>query len=286
MEESFDTFEEELGIPDPPPQRPVRQVRRPGPEAIGQSLQYQLSWSAPNTEMYAQETRRTIQESAIPSQQEPPVMPGPKMMPRESIILAKTMSLQNLSQRETPWEGVTLNRCLFIAITLLVLNSGFQKLHETLKGRNAVEEEGYYEALTVRRSALRRDVQPQEPEASLYEVLFWWIPDFDDDDDEDDDDEDKKMKTIQLKKGVRERSLKGLRNRATPEKLLKGRERAKKQRTKKRDKEMNGKKKGKQAKIAADQDDEKKDEDGEKVSEDETKPKNIQNTKKLKAIKT
>lgn len=32
MEESYETFEEELGSPraDPPPQKPVRQIRRPG----------------------------------------------------------------------------------------------------------------------------------------------------------------------------------------------------------------------------------------------------------------
>lgn len=32
MEESYETFEEELGPPraDPPPQKPVRQIRRPG----------------------------------------------------------------------------------------------------------------------------------------------------------------------------------------------------------------------------------------------------------------
>lgn len=46
-----------------------------------------------------------------------------------SVSLRKAMSLQNLSQIETPWEGVTLNRCMIIAITILLLSSGFQKLH-------------------------------------------------------------------------------------------------------------------------------------------------------------
>lgn len=43
--------------------------------------------------------------------------------------LHRTMSIQNLSQMEKPWENVTLNRCLFVAITILVLTSGFQRLH-------------------------------------------------------------------------------------------------------------------------------------------------------------
>ncbi|KAJ8011638.1 hypothetical protein DPEC_G00060340 [Dallia pectoralis] len=226
MEKSFDTFEEELGTPGRPRQRPVRQVHRP--------------------DMCAQETRRTIPESTMPSQQEPPVMPVPQKMPSEFIRPANsTQPLQNLSQVETPWQGVTLNRCLLIAMTLLVISSGFQKLHETLKGRHAVEEEECYDALTVRRFTLRQTVQPQEPENSLYEVLFWWIPDLDDDDDEDDDDEDdddeddedvdggdKKIQKIQFQKRVREGSLKALRHRATPEGLLKGRKAEKNQRAK------------------------------------------------------
>eukprot|EP00063_Salmo_salar_P071916 XP_014046751.1 PREDICTED: uncharacterized protein LOC106599934 [Salmo salar] len=211
MEESFEMFEEELGRPEPPPQKPVRQVRRPVPE------------------MYAQERRRTIQEQTMPSQQEPPVMQQqvPKIMPREpsvpgrssqstsstsqqhlwqagrmnadtlaSLSLRKAISPQNLSQIETPWEGVTLNRCMIIAITILLLSSGFQKLHETIKGRRAVEEEEYADALTVRHSALRHNVQPQEPETSLYEVLFWWLPDFNDEDD------DGETKQGRLKKGL------------------------------------------------------------------------------------
>ncbi|KAK6311052.1 hypothetical protein J4Q44_G00191070 [Coregonus suidteri] len=201
MEKSFERFEEELDRQEPPPQKPVR---RPGPE------------------MYAQERRRTLQERTMPSQQESPVMQQvPKMMPRErslparSMPLRKAMSLQNLSQIETPWEGVTLNRCLFIAITILLLSTGFQKLQETIKGGRGVEEEEYDIALTVRRSSLRHKVQPQEvvaqthkilsrlsglrnlipnmPETSLYEVLFWWFPDFDDGDNEEDDEGETKQ---------------------------------------------------------------------------------------------
>ncbi|KAM9428916.1 uncharacterized protein ACWYII_019762 [Salvelinus alpinus] len=180
MEESFEMFEEELGRPEPPPQKPVRQVRRPVP-----------------------------------------------------VSLRKAISPQNLSQIETPWEGVTLNRCLLITITILLLSSGFQKLHETIKGRRAVEEEEYADALT--------------PETSLYEVLFWWLPDFNDEDD------DRETKQVRLKKGVRERSLKGLRSSGTPERrLFKGREgeekRAKRAK-RERDEETKLKKKGKQVKL-------------------------------------
>ncbi|KAM9458935.1 uncharacterized protein ACWYII_010773 [Salvelinus alpinus] len=256
---------EELARPEPPPQKPVR---RPGPE------------------MYAQERRRTLQERTMPSQQEPPVMQQvPKMMSREpslparSMSLRKAMSLQNLSQIETPWEGVTLNRCLFIAITILLFSTGFQKLHETIKGGRGVEEEEYDIALTVRRSALRHKAKPQEPETSLYEVLFWWLPDFDDDNEEADEGETKQGR---VKKRVRERSLKGLRSSGTPEtRLVKARvgktkdKRAKRE----RDEGTKGKKKGKQAKLI---DVEKMDEEINE-EEDEVKPKKLQKVMKSKA---
>ncbi|XP_071217235.1 uncharacterized protein [Salvelinus alpinus] len=278
---------EELARPEPPPQKPVR---RPGPE------------------MYAQERRRTLQERTMPSQQEPPVMQQvPKMMSREpslparSMSLRKAMSLQNLSQIETPWEGVTLNRCLFIAITILLFSTGFQKLHETIKGGRGVEEEEYDIALTVRRSALRHKAKPQEvvvqtykilsrlsglrnlipdmPETSLYEVLFWWLPDFDDDNEEADEGETKQGR---VKKRVRERSLKGLRSSGTPEtRLVKARvgktkdKRAKRE----RDEGTKGKKKGKQAKLI---DVEKLDEEINE-EEDEVKPKKLQKVMKSKA---
>ncbi|XP_070830180.1 uncharacterized protein [Chaetodon trifascialis] len=111
MEESYETFEEELGPPraDPPPQKPVRQIRRP--------------------EMYP--TRR-VREEMAPVPQQPRA--EPQNLPREpsssrTTSLRKALSIQNLSQIETPWENVTLNRCLFVAITILVLTSGLQRLH-------------------------------------------------------------------------------------------------------------------------------------------------------------
>ncbi|XP_029499085.1 uncharacterized protein LOC115114742 isoform X3 [Oncorhynchus nerka] len=260
---------EELARPEPPPQKPVH---RPGKE------------------MYTQERRRTLQERTMPSQQEPPVRQQvPKMMPREpslparSMSLRKAMSLQNLSQIETPWEGVTLNRCLFIAITILLFSTVFQKLHETIKGGRGVEEEEYDIALTVRRSALRHKVQPQEPEKSLYEVLFWWLPDIDDDNEEEADEGETKQGRV--KKRVRERSLKGLRGNGTPErKLVKGREgKTKDKRAKReRDEETMGKKKGKQAKLG---DVEKMDEEINE-GEDEVKPKKLQKVMKSKASKS
>ncbi|XP_061695571.1 uncharacterized protein LOC133511015 [Syngnathoides biaculeatus] len=191
MEESYETFEEELGPPgeDPPPQKPVRQTRQP--------------------EMYV--SRKVREEmSAVP----PPPKVEPKtlhMDPRapRKFPVQKALSMQNLSQIETPWENVTLNRCLFVAITILVLTSGCQRLHETLRGRGAAEEEDEEVELIVRHpTTLRHRGKPPQPETTLWEVLFWWLPDLNDEDDG------------KRKRGAPNQSLRGLRNRPVPDKKL------------------------------------------------------------------
>ncbi|XP_005920569.1 uncharacterized protein LOC102304341 isoform X1 [Haplochromis burtoni] len=200
MEESYETFEEELWPPraDPPPQKPVRQIRKP--------------------EMYA---TRKIREEMAPAPPQP--APEPKTITREVSFpkptsLHKTLSIQNPTQIETPWENVTLNRCLLVAITILVLTSGFQRLNETLRGHKAVEEEET--GLTMRRSGSLRHRRPlPEPETSLWEVVFWWLPDFDDEEEEDDDD-DGEVKRGKSKRGATARGLRALRNKPLPDKKL------------------------------------------------------------------
>lgn len=201
MEESYETFEEELwpSRGDPPPQKPVRQNRRP--------------------EMY---TTRKIREEIAPQQ----MKAESKTLPREPSIpktqtLPKALSIQNLSQIERPWENVTLNRCLFVAITILVLTSGFQKLHETMRGQGTAEEEEETELAVRRPGALRHRGQPLEPETTLWEIMFWWLPDFDEeDDDEEDEDDIGEVKRGKSKRGTLARSSKGLRNRPLPDKKL------------------------------------------------------------------
>ncbi|XP_030016634.1 junctional sarcoplasmic reticulum protein 1 [Sphaeramia orbicularis] len=202
MEESYETFEEELGPQraDPPPQKPVRQIRRP--------------------EMYS--TRKIREEIAtVPLQ----IRAETKTLPREPTFtkttsLHKSFTVQNVSQTETPWENVTLNRCLFVAITILVLTSGFQKLHETLRGQGAAEEEEEDVGLTVRNSgSLRRRAYLPEPETSLWEVMFWWLPDLDDEDDEEEEEEENDGEVIKGE-SKKAKGLRGLRNKPLPDKTL------------------------------------------------------------------
>uniref|UniRef100_H3C400 Si:dkeyp-68b7.10 n=1 Tax=Tetraodon nigroviridis TaxID=99883 RepID=H3C400_TETNG len=205
MEESYETFEEELGPQraGPPPQKPVH--RRP--------------------ETYA---KRKVTEDLAPQRPRAEA----RTLAREPSFsrtapLHRAPSIPNLSQTEKPWENVTLNRCLVVAITILVLASGLQRLHETLRSQRAVEEEEDV-GLRVRRSgALRHRGQEAEPETTLWEVMFWWLPDLDDEeeDEEDEEDDEGENHRVKTKRGGTARPARSLRNKQlNDKKLMKRRE--------------------------------------------------------------
>lgn len=205
MKESYETYEEDV-VPqraDSPPQRPGRPLRRP--------------------ELYA--TRKLKEEMAsVPLQ----IKAEPKILPREpsfsrSTSVTQPVSTLSTTQPEVPWESVTLNRCLFIAITILVLTSGIQRLNEVLHGhRVSSDEEDDEYGLIVRRSGVRHRT---EPETTLWELMFYWLPDLDDDDDDDDEDDGNEDGNARLKKRKPKRrrlvkTLSSLRNKPLSDKTL------------------------------------------------------------------
>ncbi|XP_069366944.1 junctional sarcoplasmic reticulum protein 1 [Paralichthys olivaceus] len=171
--------------------------------------------------MYA--ARKTREETAPVSHQpraEPKISLKEPSIPR-TPSLPKPLSIENPAQTETPWENVTLNRCLFVAITILVLTSGFQRLHETLRGQGTLHSHEEEVGMKVRWSeTLRHRGQPSEPQASLWELMFWWLPDLDDDEDEEEDDDEVEVKRGRAKRGAMARTSRGLRNRPLLDKKL------------------------------------------------------------------
>ncbi|KAG7319832.1 hypothetical protein KOW79_016975 [Hemibagrus wyckioides] len=197
-ESTFETFEEEFEEPQhdvPHPKHP-RQSRRP--------------------EMYPQ---RRVREEPLVIQQ------IPKSLPREAPVsrgvpLRKSLSIQSMAQIEVPWEGVTLNRCLFIAITILVLSSGCQRLHDFLRGRkDGTDLEPTGADLSVRHAAVKKyRVPAPEPETSLWDTFLWWV-------DDDEDDDEGGSRRGKSRKVTREKATRGLRHKAIPDRrLLKGRD--------------------------------------------------------------
>ncbi|CAL8281541.1 unnamed protein product [Lota lota] len=211
MEDRYGTSGHETGPsgPEAPPLKPVRQIRRP--------------------EIYPSRRMQEQSTASLLHHQPPPV---PRTQPREpstppSTRLHKSTSLQNLSQTETPWGSVTLNRCLFVAIAILLVTSGFRKLHEALGGRRAAHEEEF--GLTGRLGALKHRAIPSQPQTSLWEVVFWWVPDL-----TDEDEESVKVNRGRSKRRAADTISRSLRNRPLLENLMKPRENKLKDRRRKR----------------------------------------------------
>ncbi|KAJ8371561.1 hypothetical protein AAFF_G00307090 [Aldrovandia affinis] len=160
------------------PTKSVRQIRRPDSHASRKAEEVRCKQEPPS----------------------PQHVGAPKPVQRETgraMSVRRALSIQNLSQMESPWDGVTLNRCLFVAITILLISSGFQRLHEALKALRAGEEDGpgAGDGLALRRVGLKQDRAPPQPERSLWGSLFWWVLEDDDDDDEEGDEESPVGKT-------------------------------------------------------------------------------------------
>ncbi|KAG8014095.1 hypothetical protein GBF38_016396, partial [Nibea albiflora] len=168
-------------------------------------------------EMY---TTRRVREEMAPVPQQP--RGEPRALHREpsyprTTSLHKAVPTQDTCQIETPWENVTLNRCLFVVVTILVLASGFQRIHG-----KTVEEEEEDVGVAVRRSCILRHRSPPEPETSVWDVMFWWMPDLDDDeeDEEEEEDDDIEVKRRKPKRGGTVQTSRGLRNKPLPDRNL------------------------------------------------------------------
>ncbi|KAG7488010.1 hypothetical protein MATL_G00029860 [Megalops atlanticus] len=162
-ENTFEIFEGELGVQlkEEPPPKPVRQLRRAD----------------------AQSSKR---------KKEAP--PSPRGVPRETprpLPSPPVLSTPELTDEENPWEGVTLNRCLLVAVIIIVISSGVNSVNETLGAFWGSEEgEEPMEDLALTSTGLQQDNSPEQTESSLWDSLFWWSWGSKDDSSDDDDDDD------------------------------------------------------------------------------------------------
>lgn len=142
-------------------------------------------------------------------------------------------------------------------------------LAEALRGQRAVEEEEDVGLRVRRPGALRRRGQQAEvkspssmaplscsllrfnhihlvqPVTTLWEVMFWWLPDLDDDDEEDEEDNEGDIHREKTKRGGAACPARGLRNkRLTDKNLVKRREgKLKERRAKRKSEDRIGEKK-------------------------------------------
>lgn len=96
-----------------------------------------------------------------------------------------------------------------------------------------------------------------QPETTLWEVMFWWLPDLDDEDDDEEEDDEGNIKRVKTKRGEVAHPPRGLRNKQLTDKLLKRRDGKLKDRRAKKNSHDKIREKG-QTEDAADEEEERK----------------------------
>ncbi|XP_054585968.1 uncharacterized protein [Nothobranchius furzeri] len=78
----------------------------------------------------------------------------------------RILSIENLSEVSNPWKGITMNRCLVVALAVLLVSSGVNEVHEALD--YLVEESGIVPLYNSLQSG-------SLPRISLWDSLVsWW----------------------------------------------------------------------------------------------------------------
>ncbi|CAN9500534.1 unnamed protein product [Ophioblennius macclurei] len=77
----------------------------------------------------------------------------------------RILSIESLNDVANPWKGVTMNRCLVLALVVLLVSSGVQELHEAVE--YVVEETGI-------RSLVETLQSGSLPQISLWDTFMWW----------------------------------------------------------------------------------------------------------------
>ncbi|KAL4608083.1 hypothetical protein GN956_G25150 [Arapaima gigas] len=165
-ESTFETFEEEFcpSGKQEPPVKSIRHTHRPDPQS--------------SKKMREEPPRLTQKERSCKGGAAP---------------LHRTISLQTLTQIEAPLEWITLNRCLVLAITLVLIGSSFQRLCEVLEGlgQKVETQSPEIQSTDLRDISLELDSQLEQIESSLWDNWFLnLILDDDADNNEDSEEEE------------------------------------------------------------------------------------------------
>ncbi|KAM7388396.1 hypothetical protein PAMP_024572 [Pampus punctatissimus] len=52
-----------------------------------------------------------------------------------SLSYDRILAIQHLSDVPNPWKGITMNRCLVLALVVLLVSSGVNELHDLYMGQ-------------------------------------------------------------------------------------------------------------------------------------------------------
>ncbi|GLD50354.1 uncharacterized protein AKAME5_002791700 [Lates japonicus] len=92
---------------------------------------------------------------------------GARVRTSETIIMSydRILSIENLSDVPNPWKGITMNRCIVVALVILLVTSGVNEVHEAVD--YFVEETGI-------RSFFRSLQDGSITQISLWDSFMWW----------------------------------------------------------------------------------------------------------------
>ncbi|CAB1324350.1 unnamed protein product [Coregonus sp. 'balchen'] len=88
---------------------------------------------------------------------------------RLSMSYERILSIQSLSEVENPWKSITLNRCIVLAIIIVLVSSGVNEIHGALD----VFLENDLTQMVLGGTGLQPDSIAQ-PAASLWDSLLSW----------------------------------------------------------------------------------------------------------------
>ncbi|TDH08399.1 hypothetical protein EPR50_G00097430 [Perca flavescens] len=96
------------------------------------------------------------------------IVHGARVGTSENIIMSydRILSIENLSDVPNPWKGFTMNRCLVLALVVLLVSSAVSELHDAMD--SFVEETGI-------RSFLRSLQDGSILQISIWDnFMGWW----------------------------------------------------------------------------------------------------------------
>lgn len=77
----------------------------------------------------------------------------------------RILAIENLSDVPNPWKGFTMNRCLVVALVVLLVSSGVNEVHDALD--YVVEKTGVWSVFGILQS-------PSISQMSIWDSFMWW----------------------------------------------------------------------------------------------------------------
>ncbi|XP_041086347.1 junctional sarcoplasmic reticulum protein 1-like [Polyodon spathula] len=190
-ESTFETFEGDIGpeegleeLPAPGESLPktTKQLRNQDtPTAkTGRGQSSGVSREVEGFETVEQELVQT-QETPLPTKPSPAKQKAKKAVPEKPARKAEpSVDGPVCDEERSPWNGITLNRCLVVATVIVLVSVGFQMLQEAVTSEDEVSDPES-DVLSWSDSNAVED-KTEQPESSFFGSLMWWswVPEVED----------------------------------------------------------------------------------------------------------